>query len=391
MNSTSGEATKGVGRRPPFTEVQWQELEHQAMIYKYFMAGLPVPPELIVPVQRSFEVLPGRYYHRPALSYCSYYGRKLDPEPGRCRRTDGKKWRCSKDAHPDSKYCIHHMHRGRNRSRKPVESQSISQLQLSSSTGTTTSPTAGSSIPQHSITERSNTSSLFLGSSSSLQLHMDPGPLESRMITEILMKVTDFWAVAKPPEEMPLIVQFTEHYAKNLKQQNIVELFTWYLSSTKPGMAEHTFLTETSGSARGQGIYGIDNLWHLTSPRVSSWPSTKFSTPYSVQTTYPQFPVVQHLSQATLSPVSRQQHSFIRSEDDAPATTKHEGQFVLPFFNEWLKTRESWCNLEEDRSKLASISTTQLSMTFPIAASDISTSSSKSSKSESASSHTEPT
>ncbi|XP_042471400.1 growth-regulating factor 4-like isoform X2 [Zingiber officinale] len=344
MNSTSGEATKGVGRRPPFTEVQWQELEHQAMIYKYFMAGLPVPPELIVPVQRSFEVLPGRYYHRPALSYCSYYGRKLDPEPGRCRRTDGKKWRCSKDAHPDSKYCIHHMHRGRNRSRKPVESQSISQLQLSSSTGTTTSPTAGSSIPQHSITERSNTSSLFLGSSSSLQLHMDPGPLESR-----------------------------------------------YLSSTKPGMAEHTFLTETSGSARGQGIYGIDNLWHLTSPRVSSWPSTKFSTPYSVQTTYPQFPVVQHLSQATLSPVSRQQHSFIRSEDDAPATTKHEGQFVLPFFNEWLKTRESWCNLEEDRSKLASISTTQLSMTFPIAASDISTSSSKSSKSESASSHTEPT
>jgi hypothetical protein len=25
-------------------------------------------------------------------------GRKIDPEPGRCRRTDGKKWRCSKEA-----------------------------------------------------------------------------------------------------------------------------------------------------------------------------------------------------------------------------------------------------------------------------------------------------
>ncbi|XP_074556226.1 growth-regulating factor 4-like [Curcuma longa] len=173
MNSMAG-----VGGRQPLTAVQWLELEHQAMIYKYLMAGLPVPPELIVPVQRSFEVLPGRYYHRPALS--PYYGKKLDPEPGRCRHTDGKKWRCSKDAHPDSKYCIHHMHRGRNRSRKPVESQSISQLQLSSSTGTTTSPTAGSSIPQHSITGRSNTPSLSLGSSSSLQLHMDPGPLESR-------------------------------------------------------------------------------------------------------------------------------------------------------------------------------------------------------------------
>lgn len=50
------------------------------------------------------------------------YGRKVeDLEPGRCRRTDGKKWRCSKEAHPDSKYCERHMHRGKNRSRKPVE------------------------------------------------------------------------------------------------------------------------------------------------------------------------------------------------------------------------------------------------------------------------------
>jgi WRC len=44
-----------------------------------------------------------------------------DPEPMRCRRTDGKKWRCSKDAAPDQKYCEHHMHRGKPRSRKPME------------------------------------------------------------------------------------------------------------------------------------------------------------------------------------------------------------------------------------------------------------------------------
>lgn len=55
-------------------------------------------------------------------SYQLGYGRKAeDPEPGRCRRTDGKKWRCSKEAYPDSKYCERHMHRGKNRSRKPVE------------------------------------------------------------------------------------------------------------------------------------------------------------------------------------------------------------------------------------------------------------------------------
>ena len=49
-----------------------------------------------------------------------------DPEPGRCRRTDGKKWRCSKNVVPDQKYCERHMHRGRQRSRKPVEAVEIS-------------------------------------------------------------------------------------------------------------------------------------------------------------------------------------------------------------------------------------------------------------------------
>lgn len=67
------------------------------------------------------------------------FGRKVDPEPGRCRRTDGKKWRCSKEAYPDSKYCERHMHRGRNRSRKPVEQQ---QQQLVSSSSTTTNNTS---------------------------------------------------------------------------------------------------------------------------------------------------------------------------------------------------------------------------------------------------------
>lgn len=45
----------------------------------------------------------------------------MDPEPGRCRRTDGKKWRCSRDVVSGHKYCERHVHRGRNRSRKPVE------------------------------------------------------------------------------------------------------------------------------------------------------------------------------------------------------------------------------------------------------------------------------
>jgi hypothetical protein len=73
------------------------------------------------------------------VSYYAYYG-KLDPEPWRCRRTDGKKWRCSKEAHPDSKYCDRHMHRGRNRSRKPVESKSASPAPQSSTATHDTAP-----------------------------------------------------------------------------------------------------------------------------------------------------------------------------------------------------------------------------------------------------------
>ncbi|CAN1815326.1 Growth-regulating factor 2 [Linum perenne] len=54
-----------------------------------------------------------------------YPGSTNDPEPGRCRRTDGKKWRCSRDAFGDQKYCERHISKGRHRSRKPVEANKV--------------------------------------------------------------------------------------------------------------------------------------------------------------------------------------------------------------------------------------------------------------------------
>lgn len=39
----------------PFTSAQWKELERQAMIYKYMMASVPVPPELLMPITRNFS------------------------------------------------------------------------------------------------------------------------------------------------------------------------------------------------------------------------------------------------------------------------------------------------------------------------------------------------
>ena len=59
-------AVAGDGIRSPFTAVQWQELEQQALVYKYLMAGLPVPPELVVTIQRSLEALSARFFqHSP--------------------------------------------------------------------------------------------------------------------------------------------------------------------------------------------------------------------------------------------------------------------------------------------------------------------------------------
>ncbi|KAL6138402.1 hypothetical protein ACLB2K_063685 [Fragaria x ananassa] len=109
-----------------FSMSQWQELELQALIFRYMMAGAAVPPELLQPIKRS--LLHSQFFfqhhlqHYPALLQSGYWGRgSMDPEPTRCRRTDGKKWRCSKDVVAGQKYCERHVHRGRNRSRKPVE------------------------------------------------------------------------------------------------------------------------------------------------------------------------------------------------------------------------------------------------------------------------------
>ncbi|KAI3828742.1 hypothetical protein L1987_02851 [Smallanthus sonchifolius] len=97
-----------------FTATQWQELERQRKIYMYLMASIPIPPQLLLPLStQSNRVSTGLRFSNGS-----------DPEPWRCRRTDGKKWRCSKDVAPDQKYCERHVHKTRARSRKHVEIQS---------------------------------------------------------------------------------------------------------------------------------------------------------------------------------------------------------------------------------------------------------------------------
>ncbi|XP_077233891.1 growth-regulating factor 6-like isoform X2 [Tasmannia lanceolata] len=132
------------GVKWPFTPSQWMELEHQALIYKYINANEPIPPNLLIPIRKALN--PSGFSAgslRPnAFGWGSFhlgFSGNPDPEPGRCRRTDGKKWRCSRDAVADQKYCERHMNRGRHRSRKPVEGQTghaaIKAMPVASSVG----------------------------------------------------------------------------------------------------------------------------------------------------------------------------------------------------------------------------------------------------------------
>ncbi|XP_010939362.1 growth-regulating factor 6 [Elaeis guineensis] len=114
--------------RGPFTPSQWMELEQQALIYKHIDANVPIPHSLLISIRRSlkpgFSPISAGSFGSSALGWGSFhlgYSGNVDSEPGRCRRTDGKKWRCSRDAVADQKYCERHMNRGRHRSRKHVE------------------------------------------------------------------------------------------------------------------------------------------------------------------------------------------------------------------------------------------------------------------------------
>lgn len=59
-----------------------------------------------------------------------------DMEPWRCKRTDGKKWRCSRNVIPDQKYCERHTHKSRPRSRKHVESSHSNHIRTAKNDAT---------------------------------------------------------------------------------------------------------------------------------------------------------------------------------------------------------------------------------------------------------------
>ncbi|KAG8097766.1 hypothetical protein GUJ93_ZPchr0013g34969 [Zizania palustris] len=135
----------------PFTPSQWMELEHQALIYKYLNAKAPIPSSLLISISKSFRSSANRMSWRPL--YRGFPNSDSDPEPGRCRRTDGKKWRCSKEAMADHKYCERHINRNRHRSRKPVEIQPRKTVKETPCTGSLPTPVEQGSFKKAKVNE----------------------------------------------------------------------------------------------------------------------------------------------------------------------------------------------------------------------------------------------
>lgn len=57
VHGGGGAGPPGAVARAPFTSGQWAELEHQALIFKYMMAGVNVPSDLLNPIRKSVAAL----------------------------------------------------------------------------------------------------------------------------------------------------------------------------------------------------------------------------------------------------------------------------------------------------------------------------------------------
>ncbi|KAL2945173.1 Growth-regulating factor 5 [Bienertia sinuspersici] len=183
------------------------------------------------------------------------YGKKIDPEPGRCRRTDGKKWRCSKEAYPDSKYCERHMHRGKNRSRKPVESPLT----------TTTSNHNNININNNNNNNHNNNNNNNNSATNSSLTVAAAAAAASLTNQSLLTKnpsaaSSTLFSLPSSDSSCNSHLLYPHASSYNHKDYNRER----YYQGIKEEVGEHAFFTESSGSSmRGFSGSSLDESWQL--------------------------------------------------------------------------------------------------------------------------------
>ncbi|XP_039064569.1 growth-regulating factor 1-like [Hibiscus syriacus] len=346
--------------RFPFTASQYQELEHQALIFKYMVSGVPIPPDLLFTIKRSCldSSLPSRLFsyqpqHIGWNCFQMGLGRKVDPEPGRCRRTDGKKWRCSKEAYPDSKYCERHMHRGKNRSRKPVEVGSNTTMAYPS----TETQNISSSIPKAHPSFPS-LSSMSLSSDSQQQQHQfrHHGYNHPFMYPHASRPP---WVGLSPQENTTHSLLDSVSYS----QTNTEYRRNSYVYGLKEEVDEHAFFSEPSGTMRSFSGSSIDDSWQFAPLKMSSSSSSK-------QRNCSDYSYLQLQSVTDHSTKQSKQYDdeqcYIRFEMPDELEKGEPPKTVHRFFDEWPpKQRDSCLDLDDKPSNSSSVSTTRLSISIP--------------------------
>ncbi|XP_027902176.1 growth-regulating factor 1 isoform X2 [Vigna unguiculata] len=343
--------------RFPFTPSQWQELEHQALIYKYMASGISIPPDLLFTIKRSYfdsplssRLLPNQPQHFGWNYLQMGLGRKIDPEPGRCRRTDGKKWRCSKEAYPDSKYCERHMHRGKNRSRKPVEvlKTTPSSSNTNASTHQHQHHQQQQQQPISSITKLNTTLSPLASSSSESHyapfLYQHPPSSRSSAI-----------GLSFEDNSAPLFLDTGSCSQSNTDCR--------YAYGEKEEVDEHAFFTEPCGIMKSFSGSSMDDSWQLTPLTMSSSSSsTKQRSSFGLSNDYSCLQLQSHSK-----PQEQQDQGGCYMLGGGGQLGKEEPQkTVHRFFDEWPhKGRQgSWLDLDDKSS------TTQLSISIPTSSHD---------------------
>ncbi|KAF5452947.1 hypothetical protein F2P56_027898 [Juglans regia] len=323
--------------RSPFTATQWQELELQALIFKYMVAGIPIPPDLLYSVKRGLEssISSRLFPHRPisvaAVSWECFemgFGRKVDPEPGRCRRTDGKKWRCSKEAYPDSKYCERHMNRGRNRSRKPVEVTSTA------TTTTNVSPTVSSINRNLTIntTTIPTTSTFSVSPLSNSSVSSETNPHHPYHEATLYPFLYSHSSSSRPPVS-GLLPQnnITHQLFLDSRSYSQADKDYSFFQGAKEGVDEKAFFPEASGTSKS-----LPDSYQrsLTTDSYKGYSHTQF----------------QSLTDSAKQ--QQEQHCFVLGTDfKSPGLVKTEKNVEVQkplhqFFGEWPpKNTDSWLDL----------------------------------------------
>lgn len=336
------------------------------------------------------------------------FANNTDPEPGRCRRTDGKKWRCSRDVAPDQKYCERHMHRGRPRSRKPVEGGQTAINTSGNNNATAQSLVGG---PNSSSAANNNAASSMIGlaagrnSTSSLtnlrpsisinntqqQNHnqsnsalMGIKPFSSSGTGGGLMSINGVSGSSgsqfKPPLHVsPASAMPNKDYRyMNWMKGEIDEQILF--SEANPGNNNMRVLSQDSPSMNSLAMLSsVNNGWRLmpsklADTKVNTNPNTNSLLQYNssqLRTIGQEFGLMPEMNLQQGQQQQQQQQSFLSNGFGVVESVRDQsagGQPLRHFFDDWPRSRDPWSEMEAEQRSHPT--TTQLSISIPMTSSD---------------------